>query len=189
MAAWADAAGAVAVGPLIYGQYGRLERSWETRDSVIGDIARHLAFRFERRRRPPPKPLEVAWLTGACLLVRRDVFEAAGGFDERFFLYYEDADLCRRLRASEGRLFVHPGFAVQHQRGASARQGAVQVQAAYRSSQLEYVSRYRHAWQVALVRRQVAALATRWERSRGGVEVREGAAALRAALARTAEPR
>jgi len=47
---------------------------------------------------------------GACLLVRRDVFDAAGGFDERFWFWYEDVDLARRL-AARGTL-LHVGDAV-----------------------------------------------------------------------------
>ena len=38
------------------------------------------------------------WVTGCCLLVRRDCLEQLGGFDPDFFLYYEDVDLCRRAR-------------------------------------------------------------------------------------------
>ena len=47
-------------------------------------------------------PLEVDWISGACLLVRRAAYEQVGGLDERFFLFWEDADWCRRFR--EGRL-------------------------------------------------------------------------------------
>jgi len=54
----------------------------------------------------------VDWLSGACLLVRREAFLAAGGFDDRYFLYWEDADLCRRLR--------HHGFHVRYVPGATA---------------------------------------------------------------------
>jgi len=63
----------------------------------------------------------VDWLSGACMLVRRDAFLAAGGFDERFFLYWEDADLCRRLRSRGYHIRYVPGASAVHQVGRSSR--------------------------------------------------------------------
>lgn len=45
------------------------------------------------------EPFSPDWVAGMFMLFRRDVFARAGGFDERYFLYYEDVDLCRRLNA------------------------------------------------------------------------------------------
>ena len=63
----------------------------------------------------------VDWLSGACVLVRRDAFLAAGGFDERFFLYWEDADLCRRLRNRGFHVRYVPGATAVHRVGQSSQ--------------------------------------------------------------------
>ena len=63
----------------------------------------------------------VDWLSGACMLIRRDAFTAAGGFDERFFLYWEDADLCRRLRNRGFQVRYVPGASAVHQVGRSSQ--------------------------------------------------------------------
>ncbi len=60
------------------------------------------------------------WVSGACMLVRRQAFQSIGGFDERFFLYCEDKDLCRRLREAGGQIRFEPSAAVSHDCGQSA---------------------------------------------------------------------
>ena len=59
------------------------------------------------------------YITGACMLVRRAVFDEVGLFDESYFFYYEDADLCLRARAAGWRLAVAPDARVAHRGGAS----------------------------------------------------------------------
>lgn len=63
----------------------------------------------------------VAWLSGACLLVRRAAFEEAKGFDERYFLYAEELDLASRLTAAGWALHRVDAPAVVHASGSSTR--------------------------------------------------------------------
>ncbi|MBZ4659095.1 MAG: glycosyl transferase family 2 [Desulfacinum sp.] len=72
----------------------------------------------QRRR---AEPMEVDWVSGACMMIRRAAFEAVGGFDERYFLFWEDADLCFRLRQLGWRTVHHPAASVVHLIGASRR--------------------------------------------------------------------
>ncbi len=62
----------------------------------------------------------VDWLSGACMLARRSALDAVGGFDERYFLYWEDADLCRRLRAAGWHVRYVPRARAVHQVGRSS---------------------------------------------------------------------
>ena len=67
------------------------------------------------------RPRKVAWLMGAAMMVRRDVFRRVGGMDPEYFMYSEDADWCRRIREA-GFSVVHlPQFQITHHHGTSAR--------------------------------------------------------------------
>jgi GT2 family glycosyltransferase len=62
----------------------------------------------------------VDWLAGSCLMTRRSLFDALQGFDESFFLYWEDADFCRRAEAHGWERIYLPTVAVRHAGGRSA---------------------------------------------------------------------
>jgi len=62
---------------------------------------------------------EVDWVTGACLLARRKAIEEVGLLDENFFMYYEDADWCYRMRNKDWKTYYFPFFEVVHYVGKS----------------------------------------------------------------------
>lgn len=89
----------------------------------VGDVlhATGLAYRAGYGKRAPVPPLgETFAACGAAMLVRRDAFEAAGGFDQRYFCYFEDVDLCFRLRLLGDRILQSPQAIVAHVGGGSA---------------------------------------------------------------------
>ena len=78
---------------------------------------------YELRDLPLSGPVQdVPLLSGCCMLVRGDAWQAIGGFDEGFFLYFEDYDLCQRLR-SVGRVVRDPNVTIVHHGGQAARKG------------------------------------------------------------------
>jgi hypothetical protein len=66
------------------------------------------------------RPTSVDWVSGACMIVRRETLKGISPLDERFFLYFEDADLCRRARGAGWSVFYLPGVEVLHQTGGSS---------------------------------------------------------------------
>jgi hypothetical protein len=89
------------------------------------------------------RPVRVPWVSGSALLVRRTAFAAIGGFDEAFFLYFEDMDFCLRLGREIGPVYYVPAPTVLHHRGRSAMGDPGAAERAYRRSQLLYWRRYR----------------------------------------------
>jgi GT2 family glycosyltransferase len=81
----------------------------------------------------------VDWVSGACMLVRRAAFDEVGGFDARYFLYWEDADLCRRLRASGHEIRFVPAATAVHRVGHSSKTArAASIKAFHESAYLYY---------------------------------------------------
>lgn len=68
---------------------------------------------------PHDRERDVAWVIGACLLVRREAYEQVGGFDERFFMYSEEADWQRRMRDAGWKIAFTPAARVMHLGGVS----------------------------------------------------------------------
>ena len=84
------------------------------------------SMRSRRSRRPVPAGGTRPWLSGACLALSDDLFRRAGGFDARYFLYWEDVDFSARVLAAGGRLAVERGASAVHDEGAThaeAQQG------------------------------------------------------------------
>lgn len=128
------------------------------------------------------RPGSPEWASGACLLVRRSVLEELGGWDEGFFMYCEDKDLCRRARDAGYDIRFEPAAVVRHEGGASApRPSLAHVLA---ESRVRYARKHRGRVVAELERAGIALTAlTHIAVSRGGLAVRAGhAAALRAAL-------
>jgi N-acetylglucosaminyl-diphospho-decaprenol L-rhamnosyltransferase len=94
---------------------------------------------------------EVDWISGSCMLLRMSAARAVGFFDERYFLYEEDADLCLRLRKAGGRVLFVPGALVHHQLGTSMIKASARSREAYDLSHRLYYRLHRSLGERALL--------------------------------------
>ena len=60
---------------------------------------------------------ECDWVSGACMIIKKKVFDEVGGFDENFFLYCEDEDLCRRISSAGYMVSIDTAFTIIHNEG------------------------------------------------------------------------
>nr|WP_206289416.1 glycosyltransferase family 2 protein [Methylobacterium sp. DB0501] len=185
------------VGAQLLDEAGRVQRSCARRPTAASLVGQALLL---DRARLVPSHFMTEWdhaedravdqVMGAFLMIRRSLFTELGGFDERFFVYYEDVDLCARAQDA--------GFAVRHLAGVSVRhegQGTTRAAKAHRlacflESQIRYAAKHHgRATALALVAtafgaqvplRLVQALARRSGREAG--ETLRGAGLLARAL-------
>jgi GT2 family glycosyltransferase len=108
------------------------------------------AWRFKRKRGRISQ--NVDWVSGACFLIERKLFEQIGGFDENFFLYAEDADLCRRIRKLGYTIHLTSEAWIIHYQGQSVSQYPGRFLHEAKRSQLYYYYKHNGRYSAAMLR-------------------------------------
>lgn len=88
------------------------------------------------------QPKEIEYATGAAVLIKREVFEKIGYFDERFFLYYEDSDFSYRARKAKFKIYFIPEAIVYHENAQSTKLGSGLQDYFITRNRLLYASKY-----------------------------------------------
>lgn len=140
-----------AVGPKHHYPDGRLQLTWGWKPTIAREWLRRkcqyglrqgdekLTSRMEFYSKAP---LKVDWLAGSCLLFRRSVNEKIGGWDERFFLFFEDIDWGVRAREASYDMVLFPEALVRHVEGGSAGKRPKATERIYRESQRLFVDKH-----------------------------------------------
>lgn len=103
------------VAPLIVNPQGEVEDSARRFPTPLSILGKALGAKPAAEYEIGSGPVFPDWVAGMFMVFRREVFESLGGFDERYFLYYEDVDLCARLRAAGFQTVLEPGARAIHQ--------------------------------------------------------------------------
>ncbi|MGC9468043.1 MAG: glycosyltransferase family 2 protein [Anaerolineae bacterium] len=142
-----------------------LESTW-----LEGLAPRSSLDRYYCLDRSPTERQEVDWVTGAAMMVRREVVDQVGPFDEGFFMYSEELDWCRRIRNAGWRIVYVPEAKVVHHGGKSSDQVAPARHIYFQSSKVRYTRKYHggavaellRVWLLAQYAWQTAVEATKW---------------------------
>jgi len=115
-----------AAGPRLVGADGALQLSCGRSPNLASELVNKLLLHkllpfFKFGRWDHAESREVGWITGACLLVRREVVEQLGSLDPAIFMFYEDLEFCMRIRRAGWKILYHPFSQILHLGGQSTR--------------------------------------------------------------------
>jgi GT2 family glycosyltransferase len=172
-----DGAPQVSFGPsltlLAEWRQGRLVRGVKAGDAAA---LRHASALAAREQEPD-------WVSASCFLARRTALDAVGGFDESFFLYEEDVDLCLRVRRAGWRVVYTPTAEVVHHLGRSMDRAPAVARLEYHRSHLHYYAKHNSsAERIALRAWMAGRAAWGWVRAGSGKAGRQRRAEERTVL-------
>jgi N-acetylglucosaminyl-diphospho-decaprenol L-rhamnosyltransferase len=159
------------VGPRIYDEEGDVYPSVRRFPSFT-EAAGHALFglfspenRFTKRYNPGAPEgdgvVEAGWISGSCFLARREALEELGGFDEAYFMYAEDMDLCWRAHQAGWGVGFAGGASVTHVQGVSTARHPYQMMVAHHRSALRFTVRTTAGWRRAALPLAVVVLGLR----------------------------
>ena len=144
------------IGPQLLNPDGGLQRSTAPEISIWGEC-QALKQQLDDRSRHQisqefAKMQDVDIVVGAALFIRKGLFEALAGFDETFFMYFEESDLCRRAQTKGWKVVYAPSVALIHLGGYSVSKTPDKLRLDYRRSQLYYYQKHRPIWEQVTLR-------------------------------------
>ncbi len=126
-----------ALGPLVLNSDGSFQMSCRRFPSMLENVVHGFlgevwpgnpfTISYQMRGLDRENPCEVDWVSGAAMLLRREAVEKVGGFDESYFMYVEDVDLCWRLRREGYAVVFHPAFRLVHHIGRTSSQQSTRM--------------------------------------------------------------
>jgi GT2 family glycosyltransferase len=109
--------------------------------TIISLIGNNIGLSNSRKIWRNKSKVKANWVAGTALFVRKDLFDEIGGFDEKFFMYFEDVDLCKRVRNNGEDVYYLPDFKVRHFGGGSYENKKIQKENYY-NSQEQFFKKY-----------------------------------------------
>lgn len=101
-----------------------------------------VAEKFKNQKIKEIKPFEVDWVSGAALIIRKDIFYKINGFDEKFFMYFEDIDLCKRVKELNYKIIILPSVLVNHLVARSECKVDIRKKIYYKSQEIFFSKHY-----------------------------------------------
>jgi GT2 family glycosyltransferase len=105
--------------------------------TIWSTLLNNLGYKRDRKIWESEFPIECAWISGAAMFIKKDIFQKIRGFDEKFFMYFEDIDLCQRARQLGYKILYFPNFQIKHFGGKSFLNKTTQKKY-YHASQYRY---------------------------------------------------
>ncbi len=143
-----------AVGPALLSEQGTYQVSFGKRVDFFSEFIQKGFFNlyYAKKLKSDQTVREVGWLSAACLLVRRKALEEAGCFDENYFLYFEDIDLCYKIRQEGWTLRFCPQVQISHIGGTSTSAVKNSSRYHYRKSQIYFYRKHNSRLSQAMLR-------------------------------------
>jgi len=103
--------------------------------SLLNLIKNNLGFSRSRKIWKSEKKITTDWVSGTAMIIEKNLFQKIGGFDEKFFMYFEDMDLCGRIRKIGRKIVYFPQLKARHLEGGSYERREVKKKDYYDSQE------------------------------------------------------
>ena len=159
--------GIAAAGPMLLNSDGSVQMSCRRFPSMLSSVVHGflgeiwpgnpLTVSYQMKDLCRDEACEVGWVSGAAMLLRRTAALEVGGFDEAYFMYVEDVDMCRRLREAGYRVVYDPALRLLHHIGRTSSQQSLRMLYHHHRSMFIFFRRSHRGWRGALLALPVAA--------------------------------